>query len=126
MSEPIEFPSNPGYNILNQPLTWLYTHCLSLGMNKKSEPKTAECDIALFVADLSNENEKLRATQIPPGFELAPVGTRENLQKCFELLQTLSNSMSDYFLHNDYLLLQNTQGILSRYPQPQPDEVKKC
>lgn len=56
MSIIIDFPSSPAYNIHNRPLTWLYTHCLAIGMTKQSSPPdgvpTAELDIALFTAEL--------------------------------------------------------------------------
>ena len=36
----------------NKPLAWLYTHCLAIGMTKKSDSGLPEHDIALFTTDL--------------------------------------------------------------------------
>lgn len=55
----ITFPSNPPYNILNQPLFWLYTHCRAIGMTEKSDPPSAEGDICLFTANQKSEIERL-------------------------------------------------------------------
>lgn len=65
----IEFPSSPAYNIDNRPLTWLYTHCIAIGMTSKSNPPegtpTAELDIALFTADLLARAEKAESVAHP-------------------------------------------------------------
>jgi hypothetical protein len=42
-------------------LMWLYTHCRSIGMDKKSDSGLQEHDIALFTIDLKTESDALRA-----------------------------------------------------------------
>ena len=46
-------------NTPNNELMWLFTHCRAIGMLKKSDSGKMEHDIALFTADLKEENDRL-------------------------------------------------------------------
>lgn len=50
-------------NLPSPELTWLYTHCLAIGMTKKSDSGKWEHDIALFTSDLQARIRELEEKQ---------------------------------------------------------------